>query len=112
MMRMRDEQFRTLASQIETLSPETIVMGDFNATIWTSTLRELMNRTGLRLTETGTNLIGSATGTWPTFLPGVVRIPIDHCLVRGDILPVRTEIFSIPGADHLGVMTALSVGNE
>ncbi|MCH2151985.1 MAG: endonuclease/exonuclease/phosphatase family protein [Phycisphaerales bacterium] len=112
MLRMRDEQFLTLANQLESFSPDTILLGDFNATIWSSAMRKLMNTTGLRLTETGTDLIGSATGTWPTFLPAVVRIPIDHCLVRGDILPVRTEIFDIPGADHLGLMTGLSIGNE
>ena len=112
MLGMRDAQFRTLSELIRAIPGNLILMGDLNASPWSSRLLNLMHETGLRSSRASMGLSGVRSGTWPAWLPSLMRLPIDHCLVRGNIIPLATRTFSMPGADHLGIEVELAVYQE
>lgn len=109
MLNMRDAQFKMLSELIQDISGNLILLGDLNASLWSSTLLELMHSTGLRSSRSILGLKGVQSGTWPVQAPTIMRLPIDHCLIRGNIHPVAMETFIIPGADHLGIQVELAV---
>ncbi len=109
MLKMRDTQFSMLADLIQEIPGKLILMGDLNASLWSSTLLKLMHTTGLRSSRSIMGLKSVQSGTWPAQAPAIMRLPIDHCLVRGNIHPVALKTFTIPGADHLGIQVELAV---
>ena len=109
MLATRDAQFRMLSDLIRAIPGNLILMGDLNASPWSSSLLDLMHETGLRSSRSSMGWSGVTSGTWPASLPSMIRLPIDHCLVRGDITPISTRTFPIPGADHLGLEVELLV---
>ncbi|MEE2908041.1 MAG: endonuclease/exonuclease/phosphatase family protein, partial [Planctomycetota bacterium] len=112
MLNTRNIQFRQLEDMIEKLDGNLILMGDLNASTWSPSLQLLMNKTGLRSFRASSGVDGAFMGTWPRWAPAWLRIPIDHCLLRGDIEPVNQELFLVPGADHLGLYVELVMGEH
>ncbi len=112
MLSMRDAQFRMLSELIQEIPGNLILMGDLNASLWSSSLLKLMQETGLRNSRWAMGLSGIESGTWPVQAPAIMRLPIDHCLVRGNIRALATRTFMIPGADHLGLEVELAVRGE
>jgi endonuclease/exonuclease/phosphatase (EEP) superfamily protein YafD len=78
------------------------VVGDLNVTPWSPTFRDLLQAPGLVDTARGRGL----RGTWPVCLPGM-RIPIDHCLVSGDLQVLDRQVGPGVGSDHFPVMADL-----
>ena len=110
MLATRDAQFRMLSDLIRAIPGNLILMGDLNASSRrSSSLLDLMAEIGLRRNVIHGMWSGVTSGTWPASLPSMIRLPIDHCLVRGDITPISTRTFPIPGADHLGLEVELLV---
>jgi endonuclease/exonuclease/phosphatase (EEP) superfamily protein YafD len=92
-----------LASRIESGEP-TLVLGDFNATVWSPRLREFMAQTQLRDAQQGFGLSGS----WPSATVRYARflgIPIDLALVSDAITVEERHIGPHLGSDHLPVLT-------
>lgn len=112
MLRTRDEQFNMLSGMIQKIPGNVILIGDLNASPWSASLLNLMHETGLRNSRSNMGLAGIRSGTWPTQAPALMRLPIDHCLVRGNITPLRTTTFEVPGADHLGLRVELRIEDE
>ena len=87
-------------------APEPLVLcADLNVTPWTPYFGDLVRDSGLLDTRRGHGI----QPTWPTSLPVLGRIPIDHCLVSPQ-LGVR-DFRPGPGigSDHLPLLLTLAV---
>ncbi len=73
-----------------------LIVGDFNSTPWSSRFRRLQRETGLRNSLGGRGLQGS----WPTSLPGWMRLPIDHALVSPGLGVAQRELGPELASDH------------
>lgn len=82
-----------------------VVAGDLNATAEHLTLRELKARAGL--TDTATGRGWHPTFPADTWYPPLIQI--DHVLVSSAFTPTGLDTFTVPGADHRGLMVQLAV---
>ncbi len=68
-------------------------------------LQRLVAATGLRDAR---DVAGAGIqGTWPSQLPGFLRIPIDHVLVGGDLGVAEFSVGEAMGSDHRAVRAVL-----
>jgi endonuclease/exonuclease/phosphatase (EEP) superfamily protein YafD len=81
-----------------------IVLGDFNATPWSSAMGSLRETTGLRDVTIG-------GGLNPTWSPGIwpLRIPIDHALVSPRLFPLSRRVGDFAGSDHRPLVFDLAI---
>lgn len=96
----QSEQIAAMAAFANTLPPDLIVMGDFNAVPWSRVHRAFRAGTGLE----------SAAGwtfTWPRWMPSVLRLSIDHILTRGHLVVTRFEPGPKTDSDHLPVIAEI-----
>ncbi len=96
----RDAQLAALATVAKTTTNDVIVIGDLNATPWSSALDPLFDA-GLSDTRLG------YAATWPTGM-WPLRIPIDHCLVSAAFGPAAYHVGPDVGSDHFPLKVALS----
>ncbi|MEM7229526.1 MAG: endonuclease/exonuclease/phosphatase family protein [Planctomycetota bacterium] len=99
----RDLLLRNVREHIGQPDGPTIVAGDFNATMWSAPYQRFVRDTGLRNARQGFGVLP----TWPSQLPVVMRIPIDHVLVTRDITVADFRIGDACGSDHLPVIVDL-----
>lgn len=99
--RTRDELLRTLSARAAARTGPVVVVGDLNATPWSSTLRELLRDGPLRSTQRF-----GLHATWPASL-GVLGLPIDHVLVAGPLHPRYRSIEPAFGSDHRMLLVEL-----
>ncbi len=98
------EQFENLDNYISTLTNPVVVVGDFNATPWSKPL-SLFQKSNLKNSRNGAGIVG----TWPTWLPAIARIPIDHGLVSDDFRVIDFSIGKETGSDHFPIIIELSI---
>lgn len=91
---VRDELLRHVSRWAAAHDGPTLVVGDLNATPWSSTLREILDEGPLRSTQRF-----GLHGTWPAGL-GPLALPIDHALYSGPLHPVARVIEPAFGSDH------------
>ncbi len=77
-----------------------LVMGDLNATPWSSRLAALLDAGALRWT-------GDGLGTWPSNLPRWLSLPIDQVLVSPGFAVTAARIVTWPGSDHRALVVDL-----
>jgi endonuclease/exonuclease/phosphatase (EEP) superfamily protein YafD len=82
-----------------------ILVGDLNITPYSPWFRDMKNRSGLTTAMQGRGI----SGTWPSFLPAPLRIPIDHLLVSDGIEVLERRVEKDLGSDHLPVVTKLRI---
>lgn len=84
----------------------TVVLGDFNASWFHPPFRRAVDEAGLVNVAAATG--NGLSMTWPTdsVLPPFVAI--DHVLVSDRLTALGTEIVTIPGSDHRGVVAELA----
>lgn len=70
-----------------------VLVGDFNTTPSASAMRDFMNDTGLH------NAAG-VRGTWPSFLPSLLRVSIDNALASPDLVLSHRQVGGFTGSDH------------
>jgi endonuclease/exonuclease/phosphatase (EEP) superfamily protein YafD len=99
--RTRDELLRTLSRWAAARTGPVVVVGDLNATPWSSTLREILSDGPLRSTQRF-----GLHATWPSSL-GALGLPIDHVLVSGPLHPVSRSIEPAFGSDHRMLLVEL-----
>lgn len=95
----RNVQFARIGAAAKLRSEPTIVVGDLNATPWSSAFSGIAN-SGIR----------RATGlapTWPAIGQGFLGIPIDHVLVTDHWSVSERKIGPNIGSDHLPVMVKI-----
>ena len=96
--RERDAQLRAVADTVNALSLPCVLVGDFNATPWSSAFRDLTAHSGLRDSALGRGVQGS----WNAKSP-LIRIPIDHVLVPASAKVIRRAVGPDVGSDHFPV---------
>ncbi len=112
----RNRQMAEAASIARQLPPPTIIIGDFNASLWTPYFAELVKESGLTDARQGFGVLP----TWPNFLPTLkkplglnlfplAKIPIDHCLISPDIKVVNCRTGRDVGSDHMPLIVDLFI---
>jgi endonuclease/exonuclease/phosphatase (EEP) superfamily protein YafD len=79
--RGRNAQLQVLGRELSECRGACVVVGDFNTTPWSSHYRDLLNTSGFRDCTAGLGL----KPTWPSALPALLRIRIDHCLASAGV---------------------------
>ena len=95
--RRRDLQLAAAAAWARARRGPHVVLGDLNATPWSHPLRALQAEADLASSQAGFGL----QPTWPTTLPGLLRIPIDHALHSRDLVTLDRQTGPAVGSDHL-----------
>ena len=96
---IRDKKLRAAADAAAASRSPTVLIGDLNATPWSSAFSGLADR-GLR----------RATGvkpSWPAVASGMIGIPIDHVLVTPHWSLVDSRQGPSLGSDHLPVLAKI-----
>ena len=88
-----------LSNHIDASEP-TILLGDLNTTPWSHHFRRLLKQTRLLDSLRGHGVQGS----WPSFLPAPLRIPIDHVLHSPEVAITGRAIGPDANSDHLPVI--------
>lgn len=103
----RNTDLERFARHLSDLGPRPVLLGDLNITPWSVHFKYLLATTGLRDARAvaGAGILG----TWPSQLPGILRIPIDHILVGGDVGVTAVEVSDPLGSDHRAVRAVLVV---
>ncbi len=97
-------QLDAVAERATRLPGPVLVMGDLNATPWSTPFRHLIARSGLCDSRTGFGIAASFPSTM-----AAVRIPIDHLLVTCTIGVRAHRVERDVGSDHLPVVVDLVV---
>lgn len=99
----RNAQLEEVAKLVRAETNPVIVIGDYNATSWSSAFRQLRNSTGLRDSRRGFGVQPS----WPA-QARLLRIPIDHCLTSHELRVLNRRLGPGCGSDHLPVIVDLA----
>lgn len=105
---IRNSELMQLADIISTdTEAYKVFLGDFNITPYSAWFRDTESHSGLKSAMRGLSVHALSNGTWPTVLPALFRIPIDHLLVSAKISVMKRDIGPALGSDHLPVLTVL-----
>lgn len=91
------EQAEALAKVLSGLSPDLIVMGDWNSAPWSRVQRSFRAATGLD------NQAGWVP-TWPSWMFAPLRLPLDHVLSRGHLVVMDFSAGPETDSDHRPVI--------
>ncbi|MEM9984075.1 MAG: endonuclease/exonuclease/phosphatase family protein [Bacteroidota bacterium] len=94
--RIRDLQFRALASRLANIKHPLVVVGDFNLTSFHPTYQDFLQR----LTLSDTRIGKGRQASWPAWA-GSFGLCLDHALVSSHWEVVRREVGPFIGSDHL-----------
>ncbi len=100
---LRDEYLREVSLWARGRDGPVVIVGDFNATPWSSSFRRLKSSAGLRNSMSGHGL----QPTWPVGL-GPLMIPIDHALHSPDLAVVERRTGPSLGSDHRPLVLTLA----
>lgn len=93
-------QLEALATLVQNTPDPLAVMGDFNATQWSSVLRSFEATSGLR------RLTGLPS--WPVWTAGLPQLPIDHIFISQGLRVQRpARLGPATGSDHLPVTVTI-----
>lgn len=104
--RIRDRNFAIVAEHVKTSTGPIIVIGDFNATLWSRPLQDLFATTDLRAASHWPDM------TYPSIYPWPIRIPIDTVLISPGLSFLRLETAASFGSDHLTVVAKIAIGGR
>lgn len=96
------QQFEAISAAMQGQNQATVVIGDLNTTVWSSSYPLLTTKTGLVNASSGHGWMP----TWPTSLLPLM-IPIDHCLVSADVKVLSIKTGERFGSDHLPLLVEL-----
>jgi len=105
--RGRNAQLSALGRELAECRGACVVVGDFNTTPWSSHFRDLQRNSGFRNCAAGKGLLP----TWPSGLPALLRIRIDHCLASTAVSVAGVRVGASVGSDHLSTINDLSVAH-
>ncbi|HKK23113.1 MAG TPA: endonuclease/exonuclease/phosphatase family protein [Pseudohaliea sp.] len=91
----RNAQLAAVADLVRESHGATLVCGDFNDTPFSPSFRAFTGRAGMANAAAGQGYPATFPAGW---LP--VWIPIDHCVYRGGLVPVRVQSGPDVGSDH------------
>lgn len=93
-------QAADVAAVVGAVSGPRLLVGDFNAATWGATMAEQR--------EAGLRILTGAGGSWPTFLPRHMSVPIDHVLASPDLVLASRELITVYGSDHRAVLAEIA----
>ena len=100
-MEARDAYIENLARYVSGLSyadEYIVVAGDFNTTPWHPVMGSFQDKTG-----TKTHILDNGLGTWPSWLPDFLTIPIDHVFHSSNLKKEKYSKGLSSGSDHYPV---------
>jgi len=100
----RNQYMERIALEPEAQDGTVFVLGDFQATPWTSHFTDMLEEGSLRNASAGFGF----NPTWPTGKI-IKQIPIDHILVNSKINVDHFETIHLEGSDHRNVLGHLRV---
>ena len=104
MAQRRSFQLDSARKWLEAQSDPAILVGDLNLTMFSPEYHRFTKGMNLYNARKGFGPLG----TWPAWVP-FARLPLDHCLVRGDLTVVNCAIGPDIGSDHLPIIVDLHV---
>ncbi len=104
MAEARDSLFAELSELVAAETAPVIVIGDFNATPWSSAFRRFEGDTGLINSQRGYGL----SATWPTSLP-IALIPLDHMMHSDSLTTIARSVGPDLGSDHMPLTVEVSL---
>lgn len=104
MAQRRSLQLNSAREWLEAQSDPAILVGDLNLTMFSPEYRRFTKDLNLRNARKGFGPLG----TWPAWVP-FARLPLDQCLMRGDLAVVNCAIGPDIGSDHLPIIVDLHV---
>jgi endonuclease/exonuclease/phosphatase (EEP) superfamily protein YafD len=99
----RDAQLRLTAQAIRDAGRPALLAGDLNAVAWSDITVVLQRTGGLLDPRVGRGLFT----TFPTWMPGPARVPIDHVFFTKEFSLVSLDILPDIGSDHLPIVARL-----
>jgi endonuclease/exonuclease/phosphatase (EEP) superfamily protein YafD len=102
--RLRNKQLINLSQKILADLRPTLVVGDLNTTPW-CTWFKVLKAHRLRDSAEGFGI----RGTWPTWLPFFMRIPLDHILISPEIQILERRVLQDIGSDHLPIFVRFGI---
>jgi endonuclease/exonuclease/phosphatase (EEP) superfamily protein YafD len=93
-------EFDAVAGLCRAAAEDLILIGDCNAAGWSTFLRDLEKATGV-VND------GVMRPSWPTWLPPLVRLPLDHVWVRGRVALLQADLGPKFGSDHLPLIAEI-----
>jgi endonuclease/exonuclease/phosphatase (EEP) superfamily protein YafD len=100
--RAQERQLTRLVERINEGGGDNVVLvGDFNATPTSRRLTAFREQAGLQVAP-------APTGTWPSPLPGPLRIAIDNAFVGPELSVVSRKIGRANGSDHRPVIVEVA----
>jgi len=93
------EEISTIITQLP--SEHKILIGDLNTTPYSPYFYKLQNKSGLKNAMQGLRI----EGTWPSYFPFFLRIPLDHLLVSNKICVLKQVICPDLGSDHMPILS-------
>jgi len=82
-----------------------VIAGDFNTTPSGFRHHIMLSHSGLKPIDE----LGGWSGTWPSTLPGLLRLPIDRVWVTPDVQFISREVLEDIGSDHRPILVTLSM---
>jgi endonuclease/exonuclease/phosphatase (EEP) superfamily protein YafD len=93
-------EFAAVAGLCRAAHDDLIVIGDCNAAGWSAPLRDLEQAAGIANDR-------GLRPSWPVWLPGPVRLPLDHVWVRGSLSLRQVRLGRPFGSDHLPLIAEI-----
>lgn len=79
-----------------------LLVGDFNAAPWGHVVKTIAGQANLHVSL-------GAGRTWPSILPPLLRLPIDHVMATEGISLTNRKVLALPGSDHTAVLTEIAI---
>jgi endonuclease/exonuclease/phosphatase (EEP) superfamily protein YafD len=103
--RILTKELKAITELVGINSEHTIVIGDLNTTMWSTTYIDFVNACNLSNLRQGRGVLPS----WSRIIPWISAIPIDHCLVGKGLEGMSFKLLPIEGSDHCAMHAVLQV---
>jgi len=103
--RILTKELEAISQLVGINSEHTIVIGDLNTTMWSTTYIDFVNRCNFSNLRQGRGVLPS----WSRIIPWISAIPIDHCLVGKDLYGTSFRLLPIEGSDHCAMNAVIQV---
>ena len=97
----RNDQLAAIAAHLNLMPGPAVLVGDLNVVPWAQVFKQFERDSRMRSARY------DVSPTWPARMPAALRIPIDHCLVRGFRVH-ECEVGPDIGSDHLPLIVTLT----
>jgi endonuclease/exonuclease/phosphatase (EEP) superfamily protein YafD len=103
--RLLTKELKAITELVGINSEHTIVIGDLNTTMWSTTYIDFVNASNLSNLRQGRGVLPS----WSRIIPWISAIPIDHCLVGKGLEGMSFKLLPIEGSDHCAMHAVVQV---